>query len=230
MTYETVESANAAIENSQMLKIDGAMVFVEKSRRSRPRSPTPGRYSGPKPLLDRRPVYGDRRESNRFPSRDQYDRPQIRYPYEREYPPRDAYSVPRIRSHDPPRYADKEPYPDHRMRDRGFERPPAPRGRDYLPRAERSQFPPRDPRDMPPSYSRDARDSRDFRAPRERYPDYRARDPRDMRDSRPIPSFERERVPLRPREDIIPDRYRDDRVSQYPPVRTTRDHRPRYDY
>ncbi|KAJ9068065.1 hypothetical protein DSO57_1032517 [Entomophthora muscae] len=232
VTYETVEAANTAIDNCQMLKIDGVIVFVEKSRRSRPRSPTPGRYSGSKPIPERRPGFNDRRDYNRNISRDNYDRPQIRYPYEREYPPRDGYNAPRIRNHDyPSRYGLKEQYPDHRMRDRGFERPPAPRGRDYYPRGERSQYPPRDPRDMPPSYSRDARDSRDFRAPRDRYPDYpRVRDPREMRDSRGVPPFDRERAPLRPREDVIPDRYRDERANHYPPARASRDHRPRYDY
>ncbi|KAI0243783.1 hypothetical protein L0F63_000354, partial [Massospora cicadina] len=234
VTYEAVEDANSALNNCHELKIDGSMVFVEKSRRSRPRSPTPGRYSGSKPVPDRRfGGYGVRRDPRTF-SRDYYDRPQMKYPYEREYPSRDGYNVPRDRGHDySSRYGLKEQYPDYRMRDRGFERPPAPRGREYYPRSERAPYPPRDPRDIHPSYSRDVRDSRDFRVPRdprERYPEYPRM--REMRDSRPIPPFERERMAFRPRDEVFPDRYRDDREREihYPPARVARDHRPRYEY
>lgn len=234
VTYETIEDANSALNNCLELKIDGNIVLVERSRRSRPRSPTPGRYCGTKPIPDRRlGGYNIRRDPRMF-SRDYYDRPQMKYPYKRDYPSRDNYGAARDRGYDyPSRYGLKEQYPDYHMHKRGFERPPAPHGRDYYPRNERLPYPPRDPRDFHSGYSRDLRETRDFRVPRdprERYPDYPRM--REIHDPRPILPYERERIPFRPREDSFNDRYHDDREreSHYPPARVNREYRPRYEY
>jgi len=46
VTMETDEGATACIENLHDTEIDGHKITVEKARRNRPRSPTPGKYLG----------------------------------------------------------------------------------------------------------------------------------------------------------------------------------------
>lgn len=43
----TAEQADAAKEGLQGENIDGRTLSIEKARRSRPRTPTPGKYFGP---------------------------------------------------------------------------------------------------------------------------------------------------------------------------------------
>jgi len=56
----TSEQAEAAKEGLQGEQIDGRTMSIEKARRARPRTPTPGKYFGP-PKRDPRPRYDERR-------------------------------------------------------------------------------------------------------------------------------------------------------------------------
>ncbi|KAH7141163.1 hypothetical protein B0J13DRAFT_526414 [Dactylonectria estremocensis] len=56
----TAEQADAAKEGLQGEQIEGRTLSIEKARRARPRTPTPGKYFGP-PKRDPRPRYDDRR-------------------------------------------------------------------------------------------------------------------------------------------------------------------------
>ncbi|KAI9902917.1 hypothetical protein N3K66_002269 [Trichothecium roseum] len=56
----TSDQAEAAKEGLQGEQIDGRTLSIEKARRARPRTPTPGKYFGP-PKRDPRPRYDDRR-------------------------------------------------------------------------------------------------------------------------------------------------------------------------
>lgn len=56
----TSEQAEAAREGLQGETIEGRTLSIEKARRARPRTPTPGKYFGP-PKRDPRPRYEDRR-------------------------------------------------------------------------------------------------------------------------------------------------------------------------
>lgn len=56
----TSDQAEAAKEGLQGEEIDGRTLSIEKARRARPRTPTPGKYFGP-PKRDPRPRYDDRR-------------------------------------------------------------------------------------------------------------------------------------------------------------------------
>jgi len=219
ISFESVDDANAALAESNSLKIDGVPILIEQSRRSRPRSPTPGRYSGAKPLPDNRfRSYGDRRDH-----RDHYDRPIGRSPYDR-YPPRDVgYEPPRDKGYGySSRYGMRDVYPESRLRERDYDRHSY--RSEYF--RERVPYPARDPRDFH-GYSRESRmSSRDFRAPRERYPEYsRGRDPRNA----DLLPYGRENVGLRHRDEPIVNRIRDDRSAQYPPAHEERDFRPRYE-
>ncbi|KAH8661327.1 hypothetical protein BGZ61DRAFT_300272, partial [Ilyonectria robusta] len=56
----TADQADAAKEGLQGEQIEGRTLSIEKARRARPRTPTPGKYFGP-PKRDPRPRYDDRR-------------------------------------------------------------------------------------------------------------------------------------------------------------------------
>ncbi|OAQ94491.1 RNA recognition domain-containing protein [Purpureocillium lilacinum] len=56
----TSEQAEAAKEGLQGEQIEGRTLSIEKARRARPRTPTPGKYFGP-PKRDPRPRFDDRR-------------------------------------------------------------------------------------------------------------------------------------------------------------------------
>ncbi|RSL46234.1 hypothetical protein BHE90_012356 [Fusarium euwallaceae] len=56
----TSEQAEAAKEGLQGEQIEGRTLSIEKARRARPRTPTPGKYFGP-PKREPRPRYDDRR-------------------------------------------------------------------------------------------------------------------------------------------------------------------------
>ncbi|CAG8788231.1 8762_t:CDS:2 [Gigaspora margarita] len=100
VTMETTDEADAARQSIHGSEINGRMITVEKARRSRARTPTPGRYYGPP----------KRREPRRV------DRFDPRYEYSRSY---DRYDR-------PPRGYGREPYYDRAYDrpyyDRGYER------------------------------------------------------------------------------------------------------------
>lgn len=74
--FVLAEHADAAREALQGFELSGRTLNIERARRSRPRTPTPGKYYGP-PKRDSRPRFDDRRRGGRFDD----DR----------YPPRDRY-------------------------------------------------------------------------------------------------------------------------------------------
>ncbi|CAG8553019.1 4390_t:CDS:2 [Funneliformis caledonium] len=100
VTMETLDEAESAKEGISGSDINGRVLTVEKARRSRARTPTPGRYYGPP----------KRREPRRV------DRFDPRYEYSRSY---DRYER-------PPRGYGREPYYDRAYDrpyyDRGYER------------------------------------------------------------------------------------------------------------
>ncbi|OAA44927.1 Nucleotide-binding, alpha-beta plait [Metarhizium rileyi] len=57
----TSEQAEAAKEGLQGEQIEGRTLSIEKARRARPRTPTPGKYFGPPKREDPRPRFDDRR-------------------------------------------------------------------------------------------------------------------------------------------------------------------------
>lgn len=92
VTFATAEEAEAALIKLDQSEVNGKMITVQKAKRTRPRSPTPGRYFGRSTRHD--PYYRGgppSRHDSRYGRG--YDR------YEREYyPPR--------RGDDRPRYDD----------------------------------------------------------------------------------------------------------------------------
>lgn len=70
VTMETPEEADAAITALNATEILGKTISVEKARRARARTPTPGRYHGP-PKRERR---NDDRPYNPRPYDSRYDR------------------------------------------------------------------------------------------------------------------------------------------------------------
>lgn len=191
-----VTGAEAAINALNDTDVAGRTLSIEKAKRKRPRTPTPGRYFGP-PKARRggpgggRPRFDDRyRDSRRDYGRRYDDRPRFDDPYrrprfeERGGDMRDRYYRGRERS------------------DRGD------RGDRYAPRYdERDRYP---PRDYGERYER--RYSREERPPlRDDRPPLRDDRP-PLRDDRP--PLRDDRPPLRePREE----RYRDDVRERYPP-------------
>ncbi|MCO5561518.1 hypothetical protein L7F22_015139 [Adiantum nelumboides] len=79
ITMETVTVAERCIKYLNGATLDGRVITVEKAKRRRPRTPTPGRYLGL-----RRPGYGDRRRHYE-PPRDSYR--SRRRDYSPEYSP-----------------------------------------------------------------------------------------------------------------------------------------------
>jgi len=77
VTMDTYDDAEAAKDNTNGTEVQGKTITVEKARRSRPRTPTPGRYYGP-------PKRREPRRIDRFDPRYDYSRPHDRY----DRPPR----------------------------------------------------------------------------------------------------------------------------------------------
>lgn len=96
VTFVDADAAAAAVEAMNGFELQGRRLGVEKARRARPRTPTPGRYYGPPKREGRRP--DDRRDYDRrdygrrdYDRRDYYDRrPDPRGGYDR-YDNRGAY-------------------------------------------------------------------------------------------------------------------------------------------
>ncbi|KAL0019504.1 hypothetical protein WJX79_009325 [Trebouxia sp. C0005] len=111
--YATEQEQDDAIRYLDDSNLQGRAIRVEKAKRARPRTPTPGSYRGTKPLMDRD---GPPRGRDPYYSRDTY-----------RGPPRDSYY------RDPP-YRDPPPFrSDSYSRDTGRyrQRSRSPRGRYY---------------------------------------------------------------------------------------------------
>ncbi|KAG6037192.1 hypothetical protein E4U41_005262 [Claviceps citrina] len=118
----TSDQAEAAKEGLQGEQIEGRTLSIEKARRARPRTPTPGKYFGP-PKRDPRPRFDDRRRGGYSGSggygRDEsyryrgYERNYDRRQEDRGYERGGGYE----RSYDRPAYRE-----DRRYDDRGYTR------------------------------------------------------------------------------------------------------------
>lgn len=165
-----VSAADKSIESLSGKEISGRVLSVEKARRKRPRTPTPGKYFGPPKVRRGRSRYEDRYRDRRDFRGSRYDeRPRYDDPYRRSrYDDRDRDRYYRDRERgggggggDRYRYEERDRYPSREYRDR-YER--------RYSRDER--LPPRDDRmlsredRLPP---RDIRDDRPFRDDRDRY-------------------------------------------------------------
>jgi len=78
VTFERNEDAEAAMAQLNATTLDGRVLTVEKARRARARTPTPGAYRGPPKREDVRggpPRRDDRYEDRRGPPRGRYDAP-----------------------------------------------------------------------------------------------------------------------------------------------------------
>ncbi|OAY60939.1 serine/arginine-rich splicing factor SR45a [Manihot esculenta] len=86
VTMDSVDDANRCVKYLNQSVLEGRYITVEKSRRKRPRTPTPGHYLGLKSNRD----YGFRGDRGRYRGRDDYRRSPRRSPYRggREYSPR----------------------------------------------------------------------------------------------------------------------------------------------
>lgn len=150
-----VAAADEAVASLTNYNFAGRVLSVEKARRKRPRTPTPGRYFGPPKSRRGRPNFDYRYRDRREYRGSRYDDRRYDDPYRRG----------------PPRYDDRDRYYQDRM-DRGD------RGRYRFDDRER-YLPPRDYRDRydEPRYSRDdrmppprdMRDERFYRDDRDRY-------------------------------------------------------------
>ncbi|XVF52934.1 hypothetical protein PTKIN_Ptkin05aG0057800 [Pterospermum kingtungense] len=98
VTMETVEGADRCIKYLNRSVLEGRLITVEKAKRSRGRTPTPGRYQG---LRDRR-GHGRRRSRSYSPRR-----------HDRDYFPRGRPGRSRSRS---PYGRRKDDYDSHRRR------------------------------------------------------------------------------------------------------------------
>lgn len=105
VTMESVEEADAAVAALHGTELMGKTMNVERARRGRARTPTPGRYYGPPKRHDTDRPYDPRPYDSRY-SRDYDDRRRSRYD---DYPPR--------REYDRGGYRDRE-----YDRDRGYDR------------------------------------------------------------------------------------------------------------
>lgn len=163
----TTEQADAAIEGLQSEVVEGRTLSIEKARRNRPRTPTPGKYFGP-PKRE-----GERGGRGRFDDRRRggggygggRDDPYRYRGYDRRYDDREPRGYRDDRGYDrsggpPPR--DDRGY-DRRDRDEGY-------GRGDRYRDDRDRFGgPRDDRRPPMDRERDRFD-RDRDGPRSRDP------------------------------------------------------------
>ncbi|KAH8155611.1 uncharacterized protein LAJ45_00621 [Morchella importuna] len=150
----TLEQADGAKEGLQGEVFEGRTLSIEKARRSRPRTPTPGKYFGPPKRDDFRrgpppPRYDDR-GGGRYPPRggryDEYDRG-----YSSRYDDRDGRGGDRY-------YRSREPRDDYPP-PRGVDRYASSRGDDRYTREDRRA--PREPgytsyAEREPGYSRTA--------------------------------------------------------------------------
>ncbi|KAI2602421.1 RNA-binding domain-containing protein [Hypoxylon sp. NC1633] len=134
----TSEQADAAKDGLQGEEIEGRTLSIEKARRARPRTPTPGKYFGP-PKREGRPRYDDRRRGGGYSG------------YGRD----DPY---RYRGYDRPRYEDRGDRGDRGYREeRGYDRTYRDtRGGSYAGREERGYD-----RSYDRSYGREDRRERD---------------------------------------------------------------------
>lgn len=164
-----VTGADSAMASLNGTSIAGRTLSLEKAKRKRPRTPTPGKYFGPpKARRGGRPRYDDRyRDSRRDYGRRYDDRPRYDDPYRR------------------PRYDDRGDY-----RDRYY------RGRDDRDRADRYGAPRYDDRDRYPP--RDYGDRYERRYSREDRPSIRDREPRDDGRDRYRDDRDRYAAPLPP--------------------------------
>ncbi|KAI8089065.1 uncharacterized protein BX664DRAFT_126653 [Halteromyces radiatus] len=111
------EDANRAMDAMTGTEVDGRIITVEKAKRARPRTPTPGRYHGP-PKRGRRIDRFDPRGDYRYRHDSRYDRaPRYDRPYDRYM---DRYEMPYDR-YERDRYSRYDRY------DRYDRRPPPPR-------------------------------------------------------------------------------------------------------
>lgn len=184
VTFEKAEDAEAAITAMNGADFLGRKIHVEKARRGRARTPTPGRYFGP-PKKGRdgppghfggggggygrgapRGGYADDRYGG-MPPRGYAPAYAPRDPYDRYGPPAGGrpFSPPPMRGDPYDRYARGPPPPrDYAARERDYLGPP-PRGgpgmdyapRDFAPRGAPDYAPPRGYRDMSPPPPRGAR-------------------------------------------------------------------------
>ncbi|KAK6251336.1 hypothetical protein SCA6_005341 [Theobroma cacao] len=102
VTMETVEGAERCIKYLNRSVLEGRLITVEKAKRSRGRTPTPGRYHG---LRDRRGQgrrrsrsYSPRRYDRDYHSRGRQGRSRSRSPYGRKRDDYDSYRRRRERS------------------------------------------------------------------------------------------------------------------------------------
>lgn len=197
VNFSDVAAADKAVESLTGYSFAGRTLCVEKARRKRPRTPTPGKYFGPpKSRRGGRPRFDDRyrdRRDYRSSGGSRYDDRRYDDHYRRgppRYDDRDRYYRDRMdrMDRDRYRYDDRERYPppprnDYRERDRyaerrysrGDDRLP-PRGDDRLPpRGGDDRLPPRGDDRLPPRGDdrlppRDViRDERPYRDDRDRY-------------------------------------------------------------
>lgn len=170
-----VAGADKAVESLTGTSVSGRTLSVEKARRKRPRTPTPGKYFGPPKVrrggrgrFDDR--YRDRRDfrGGRFDDRSRYDDPYRRGPP--RFEDRDRYYRDRVDrvDRDRYRYDDRDRYPAPReYRDSRDNRENRERGDRYGERrySRDERLPPRDDR-LPP---REVREDRPYREDRDRY-------------------------------------------------------------
>ncbi|XP_021283024.1 serine/arginine-rich splicing factor SR45a-like [Herrania umbratica] len=102
VTMETVEGADRCIKYLNRSVLEGRLITVEKAKRSRGRTPTPGRYHG---LRDRRGQgrrrsrsYSPRRYDRDYHSRGRQGRSRSRSPHGRKRDDYDSYRRRRERS------------------------------------------------------------------------------------------------------------------------------------
>ncbi|KAI0169455.1 RNA-binding domain-containing protein [Hypoxylon sp. FL1284] len=170
----TSDQADAAKDGLQGEEIEGRTLSIEKARRARPRTPTPGKYFGP-PKRESRPRFDDRRRGGGYGGG-----------YGRD----DPY---RYRGYDRQRYDDRGGERGYRE-DRGYDRSYRDgRGGSYGGREERGGY--------DRGYDRGGYGARDERRERDdgygRIDRYAGRDERDRyggpREDRRAPGYERER-------------------------------------
>ncbi|KAM5356364.1 hypothetical protein ACJ41O_003010 [Fusarium nematophilum] len=160
----TSEQAEAAKEGLQGEQIEGRTLSIEKARRARPRTPTPGKYFGP-PKREPRPRYDDRRRGGYggggYGRDDPYRYRGYDRNYERRYDDRGGYDRGYDRNYrEERRYEDRAGY-GGRDYDRGYERREREEGygRDrYAGREDRDRYGPRGGASGAGGYERDRYD------------------------------------------------------------------------
>ncbi|XP_020579091.1 serine/arginine-rich splicing factor SR45a-like [Phalaenopsis equestris] len=120
LTMETTEAAERCVRHLNQSVLEGRYITVEKSRRKRPRTPTPGQYLGLK--NSREPGYRYDRDRDRGRFRGGYGRDEYYGGYRRS-PRRSPYRG--GRDYSPPRYS---PYGGRSRRERSRSLPDSPYG------------------------------------------------------------------------------------------------------